>query len=52
MPHVLEPFYVDTQLLCHKLVRADDHESLLLPHPLLCNSRASLSTSRLAGGYS
>ena len=40
--HVLEPFYVDTELLCHKrfiwlhqhfMVRAEDHESILLPHP-------------------
>ena len=34
------------------MVRADDHESILLPHSLLCNSRASLSISRLEGGYS
>ena len=48
VPHVLELFYVDTQLLCHKrfiwlhpqfTVRVDDHESILLPHALLCNSR-------------
>ena len=54
-------FYVDTQLLCHKrfiwlhphiMVRADDHDSILLPHTLLCNSCASLSISRLEGGYS
>ena len=40
--HVSEPLKVDTQLLCHKrftwlhphfMVRADDHESILLPHP-------------------
>ena len=42
VPHVSEPSYVDTQLLCHKrfiwlhphfMVRVDDHESILLPHP-------------------
>ena len=48
VPHVSEPLYVDTQLLCHKrfillhphfMFRVDDHESILLPHPLLCNFR-------------
>ena len=48
MPHVLEPSYVDTQLLSHKrfiwlhphfMVRADDHESILLPHPSVQFSR-------------
>ena len=48
VPHVSEPLYVDTQLLFHKrfiwlhphfMVRVDAHESILLPHLLLCNSR-------------
>ena len=33
-------------------VRVDDHESILLPHSLLCNFRVFLSISRLEDGYS
>ena len=49
------------QLLCHKrfiwlrphfMVRVDDHESILLPHSLLCNFRVFLSISRLEDCYS
>ena len=61
VPHVSEPWNVNTQLLCHKsfiwlhphfMVRVDDHESVLLPHLLLCNFRRFLSISRLEDGYS
>ena len=52
VPHVLDSFYVDTQLLRHKrfiwlhphyMVSADDHESSLLPHPFCQFSRIFVS---------
>ena len=54
------PFYVDTQLLCHRRFIWLHHilwfertiTNRFCCHTLLCNSRASLSSSRLEGGYS